>query len=168
MGKNTNSSIEKLDKQIEKLTKGEYDDSKTPSISKKELSRKIKLAKIDEEMKKNKNKKVKTSSSVTTKTIKLDEIKEQVNKTKAKPVKKTTKKTSSDKTKKSVKITKKVASKLDELKESYKVESLNKKELINEVLDNQSEVDKLIKLLTKVFTILISLLVILFLIVCFI
>ncbi|MBE6158094.1 MAG: hypothetical protein E7160_04830 [Firmicutes bacterium] len=164
MGKNINESIEKLDKQIEKLSSNKYDDN-LPKMSKKELSRKVKLAKLDEEIERNKkkNKSIKSSDSVTTKTINLEDVKKEINDSKNKTITKL-----SVSNTKPIKKTSKIVSKASKLKEDLKVETINKKELINEVLDNQTEVDKLIKLLTKVFTILISLLVILFMIVCFI
>lgn len=50
--------------------------------------------------------------------------------------------------------------------EKLKKEYLDKKEKVNEILDNETEVDKLIKFLTKLFVVLVSIMVIIFILIC--
>lgn len=53
-----------------------------------------------------------------------------------------------------------------EKREKLKKEYLDKKEKVNEILDNETEVDKLIKFLTKLFVVLVSIMVIIFILIC--
>lgn len=53
-----------------------------------------------------------------------------------------------------------------EKREKLKKEYLDKKEKVNEILDNETEVDKLIKFLTKLFAVLVSIMVIIFILIC--
>ena len=53
-----------------------------------------------------------------------------------------------------------------EKREKLKKEYLEKKEKVNEILDNETEVDKLIKFLTKLFVVLVSIMVIIFILIC--
>lgn len=97
---NNDKSLKKLNAQIAKLSKEKEKNEKTPVIKKKDLVRKVKAKKIDEDIEKNKKKK--TSSTSTTKKKKIPEnveIKNYKNIT----VKKKKKKSNNSKTKKEVK-----------------------------------------------------------------
>ena len=152
MNKKENNSIEKLDMQIEKLSSNEYDNTNTPLLDRSELDRKIKLEKLDEEIE---SKKKKNNSNgddhFTTKTIQFDKVSFDEGiisdeKFETKEVKKINK----------VKIDDRVKDKIS-----------SSKEVINEVLDNQEEADKLIKLLANVFAVLITIVIIFFMFIIF-
>lgn len=146
MGKK--SSIDKLDAQIKKLKKN--DDTNTPFLNRRELDEKMKLDKL----KKKEKDKIKTSTKTKTKTLKLDEIKKALEKDN----KKTNAKKSINGDKKSKRFSKTL------IKNNY----LDKKSKVNEVLDDEKEVDKIIRFLTKFFIIFLVVFVIIFIFICII
>lgn len=156
MGRSSKNSIDKLDEQIKKMTSDEFDDEKTPLLNRKDLNKKIK-----------EEKEVKKTNNYKTKTLKLDEIKKALDEdnTKAKKVTKTTPKKKESSSKKNKRLSKTI------IRNKYK-DTKNRfndgKNKVDKVLDDEKEVDKLIKFLTKFFTIFLIIFIVIFILICII
>ena len=153
MSNQKNSSIEKIDEQIKKLTtNNDGSEEKTPKLNKKEFIRKIKLQQLDDEIEQNKKKKVnKNTTNNLEKTIVMNKIDDKLEKQKEQELKKTYNDQAN--------ISK---------NNKYKKIKILKKEEINQILENEDKVDKIIKKLLFIFMCLLGMISILFIIICII
>lgn len=156
MSNQKNSSIEKIDEQIKKLTiNNDGFEEETPKLNKKEFIQKIKLQQLDDEIEQNKKKKIsQNKTKPLEKTIVMNKIDDKLEKQKEQELRKLYK-------------DKKIISKKNK-KKNPKKSMISKKEEINRILDNQDKVNHMIKKLTYTFLGLLSFLIIIFIIICLI